>query len=164
MTSSDGRSGGAIELRRLHDRELIASTLAHPRVYPHVSDDFSPPPSALAELMRGVPDAVVFLGVYRGGDFGGVFMFHPQDNACHEVHVALLPPAWGESALCLRLACQWIFDHTACRRVVASVPACNLLALRLAEHARMERYGLNPASFLKGGVLHDQILLAIGKP
>jgi RimJ/RimL family protein N-acetyltransferase len=153
-----------MQVRRLHDLGLVASTLAHPRIHPHVSDDFSPSPAAVAEAMRGASDTFIFLGVFEGEQYRGVFMFHPHNGVCHEVHVALLPSAWGRSAECLRLACAWMFEHTACRRVVASVPACNPLALRLAERAGLLRHGLNRASFLRGGVLHDQVLFGLSKP
>jgi RimJ/RimL family protein N-acetyltransferase len=59
---------------------------------------------------------------------------------------------------------SWLWAHTSCRRLITNVPARNRLALRFAEAAGMERFGVNHASLLKDGKLQDQILLGLSRP
>jgi hypothetical protein len=59
---------------------------------------------------------------------------------------------------------EWIWTNTPCRRIVTGVPQGNRLAFRFAVAAGMEQYGVNEASFLRGGRMLDQICLGISRP
>lgn len=150
-----------IRIARLHDRALIAETLAHPRIYPHISDDFTPPPSDIDAVLC---DDVLYLGAFRRDAYLGLFMVHAHSGVLFEVHTCLLPAAWGADAVqCARSCIAWVFGNTACRRLVTSVPSDNLLAHRLAVRSGMRQYGFNSRSIARGGVLLDQVLLGINK-
>jgi RimJ/RimL family protein N-acetyltransferase len=155
------RIESAIRMDRLFDRALIAETLAHPRIYPHISDDFSPPPD---EADTAINDAAIYLGAFRGDSYLGLFLLHAHNGVLFEVHTCLLPAAWGDNALACASGCiTWAFQHTPCRRLITSVPTDNPLAHRLAVRAGMSEFGRNPRSILRGGQLLDQVLLGISK-
>jgi RimJ/RimL family protein N-acetyltransferase len=147
---------------RLYDMNLIAETITHPRIYPHVSDDLSPGRDSFVPCDH---TALYYLGVWDELEFLGLWMFAPQNSICWEVHTCLLPHAWGAVAIEATIgAANYIFENTECRRIITTVPRTNLLALRLAKKAGLTQYGVNERSFLKNGELVDQILLGISKP
>jgi RimJ/RimL family protein N-acetyltransferase len=161
-----------ITFERSADFNLIHFILTHKRVYPHISDDHSPP----AEEYQPIEHPAVWYVIAQdvdpklsqdvdsdeGPDTLGLWMFHPLNGICWEVHTALLPCAWGDVGLeAARQLPAWIWENTPCRRIVTNVPATNRLALHFAINAGMRVFGVNPASWLKDGKLCDQICLGI---
>jgi RimJ/RimL family protein N-acetyltransferase len=57
----------------------------------------------------------------------------------------------------------WLWANTPCLRAVTNVPSDNPIAYRFGSRAGLKEYGRNPRSFLRGGVLRDQILMGISK-
>lgn len=109
-------------------------------------------------------DRVYFLTVRDGGEESelyGVVTLLPQNSICFELHVAFLPVAWGKTRPALAGAIAWAWRETPARRIVASIPRYNRLAIKLARDVGMTQFGTNAKSFLKNGILHDQILLGI---
>jgi hypothetical protein len=95
----------------------------------------------------------------------GIFTLIPENSVCFQIHAALLPHCWGSrTRLALRGALAFAWRETPARRIVASIPAFNRLAVRLARDAGMTCYGINSASFLRGGRLHNQVLVGISAP
>ena len=101
--------------------------------------------------------------VSEGDTSLGVFMLNPLNCICYEVHTALLPEAWGRSVEITKDGVLWLFENTPCRRVITNVPEYNRKALLLAKKTGMVQFGINPKSFLKNGVLYDQIMLGLSK-
>jgi hypothetical protein len=150
-----------VRIEPLQDEALIAQTLRHPRIYPHISDDGCPDPAGLQIVLNG---NLTYLGVFEGDAYHGLFVVHPHNLVCYEVHTCLLPSAWGQCALRATRACMsWLFEQTPCRRIITCVPRGNDLALRLAQRTGLVQYGINPSSLLREGVLLDQLLLGISK-
>lgn len=150
-----------ITFERAGDLELVRSVMTHPQIYPHISDDGSPPAEEFEPIDH---PAVWYVLAFDGDELLGLFMFIPQGAACWEVHTCLLPASWGARAAAAAAgAAAWLFKQTECRRIVTAVPICNRLALRFARQAGMTQYGVNPNSFLKHGELHDQVLLGLSK-
>jgi RimJ/RimL family protein N-acetyltransferase len=151
-----------IRFERSFDYSLIRKILTHPKIWPHISDDGSP---AAAEFQPIQSEAVWYIVVRDGEEILGLWMLHPHNSICWEIHTCLLPIAWGERGLeAARLLGEWIQKHIPCRRVITNVPSNNRLALRFALEAGMTEFGVNPASFLKNGKLRDQVLLGISLP
>lgn len=141
----------------------MGQALCHPRVYPHSSDDFSPPPEEISQHIDC--EKQLYVGCEFGGVFLGCFLFAPHNHILYEVHTMLLPAAWGPTALlCARAAQEWLWRETPARRLVTSVPGDNVLALRFAQKCGFVEYGLNPRSIQKGGILLDQHLLGTDRP
>jgi RimJ/RimL family protein N-acetyltransferase len=148
-------------LERTHDYALLRAIATHPRLWEHVSDDGTPP----REEWKPAEDPALFYVLVREVELLGFFLLAPQNCVCYEIHVCLLPEAWGERAdAAFTGVLRWAWAETPARRIVGHVPASNRLAVRFAARAGLTEYGRNPASYLQGGALHDQILLGISKP
>jgi RimJ/RimL family protein N-acetyltransferase len=133
--------------------------MVHPKVWPHISDDGSPP---VDKFWPPVGEPIVYLAAFEGTELGGVWIYHPHNLATYEVHTCCLPEWWGPRALeAARRTLIWITEHTPCRKVITHVPVTNRAAYRFACKVGMIDEGLNRASFLKNGVLIDQHLLGI---
>jgi len=147
---------------RSFDYETIGNVMRHRRIYRHISDDFAPP---LAEFRPVEHPGIWYVLVRDNDELLGLWVFHPLNGICVEVHTCLLPCAWGERAR--RAAVEmidWIWANTPWMRIVTNVPETNRLALYFAAAAGMKIYGVNHQSFLKGGELMDQVCLGISKP
>lgn len=145
---------------RTFDLALIKRTMTHRRIYPYICDDGAPP----AEAFSPIDNPLIYYLQMSDSEHLGVFMLHPHNTVCFEVHTCLLPHAWGETARqCTREGTRWMFDNTPCRRIITNVPQYNRLALKLALESGMSQFGVNPKSFLKDGKLCDQIMLGISK-
>lgn len=167
-----------ISLERTRDWELITRIVTHPKVYPQVSDDYSPKPEEWEPakgddvwyvLVRdltpgGRESGTLFKG--ETGEILGLWVLHPHLRTCWEIHTCLLPNAYGPRARkAVRELIPWGWEHLPeCVRVITQVPQYNRIALLFAIQAGMEQYGMNPKSYLKGGMLHDVILLGISRP
>lgn len=150
-----------IQFRRMENEVLVRDTIAHPAIYRHVADDLAPPRKQFRPLMH---ESMLYAGAYLGEEYLGLFMFAPSNSICWDVHTCLLPVAWGEHAIpAAQGVVAWVFENTRCRRITTSIPAYNRLAIRLAVFAGMEMAGTNHSSWLKGGKLHDQVLMGISK-
>jgi RimJ/RimL family protein N-acetyltransferase len=147
-----------MEIERTHDYELVRKIMVHPRIWPHISDDGSGDP---ADFRPPGTDRVVYLAVGDMGSVYGLWMLHPWNHVCWEVHTMVLPEGRGRPAYQgAIMTLEWAFRHVA-RKVVTQVPAPNIQALRFAQRCGMQVEGINRASFLRRGVLHDQTLLGI---
>jgi RimJ/RimL family protein N-acetyltransferase len=147
---------------RSEDWELIKKIVTHRRVYPAVSDDFSPP----ADKWEPVKHAEAWYVIARDGEETlGLWALFPDNRICWKVHTCLLPKAYGERAkIAVREAIAWVWANTPCLRVVTDVPEYNRLALKFALDAGLTQFGLNPKAYMKDGKLHDVIMLGISKP
>lgn len=141
---------------------MIRQLATDPAIFPLISDDhFSDPetwepPHETHVVNLLARDAMGFFG------FG---IFIPRTLDCHEAHLGFLPRSYGARAL---LAFQemlaWIWRNTKAARIVGEIPIENRRAIAFSERAGFERYGFNPASTLRGGILHDQVCLGISRP
>lgn len=147
---------------RSTDYELIRLIITHPRIWPHVGDDNAGSP----EDFQPIEHSSVWYVVVRDLDeLMGCWILVPENSICYDLHTCLLPNAWGPKATrAARELLSWVWTNTPARRLITRVPATNRLALRYAKRAGMLEYGLNPLSWLKGGILHDQALLGMSRP
>lgn len=125
------------------------------------SDDGSP---AVEDFMPPDHPSLWYVLAYRGDLLLGMWAFLPENSVSWDVHTRLLPVAYGRWGLAAaKELAKWIWENTPCRRITTKVPSFNRLALAFAKKAGMVEMGVNPKSFLKGGVLYDQILLGMSK-
>jgi hypothetical protein len=145
---------------RSFDYSLIGEIMRHPRLYQ--ADDFSP---AREDYRPPENESIYYMLVRDGEELLGLFVLYPQNAVCWEIHTRLLPCAWGaRAAEAAKGILEWLWTNTPAVRLVTSAPGNNRLAIRFAEAGGLSRFGRNPASYLKNGKLHDQILLGISKP
>jgi RimJ/RimL family protein N-acetyltransferase len=148
---------------RTADLGLVRSILTDPGVYPYIADDFSPAREDFA--VNAHPDIRYVLAI-DGGRLAGMFVFLPRSAIRWDVHVAMLrkvPPAVTHRAG--REIVAWLWENTACQRLVAEVPVCNKAAVRFGLQAmEMKAFGRDRAAFARHGQLQDLILMGIGRP
>ena len=78
-----------------------------------------------------------------------------------EVHNALLPHlGWKRRVRVMREFFAWL-EKCGFKRVIGKVPATNRYALKLNEAAGMKRFGVDERSFLRDGVLVDQVYFGL---
>ena len=151
-----------MKIWRTFDPELIRSIITNRWVYRHVSDDGSPNAN---DFKPFIDDSIIYLAVPGvDSEAAGIFMLHQHNLVCFEVHTCMTPKAWG---LIAREAAQevieWMFNNTTCERIITNVPSLNKVASRFAIDCGMVKFGVNEKSFLKDGVLFDQIMYGISK-
>ena len=150
-----------ITCERSTDYKLIREILIHPRIYSHAADDYSVPPE---EFVPPESEHIYYVIVRDDEEVLGMFVFVPHSRVMWEIHTCLLPASWGARAAgAARAVIDWLWSNTDCRRMITNVPAYNRLALRFARTAGLTEFGRNPASILKDGILHEQIMLGISK-
>jgi hypothetical protein len=152
-----------VTFERTTDYPLVRAILTMPGLYRHMGDDFAPAREAFELNTHPAIWYVLVLG--EDGELHGLFSFFPENTICWQVHVAMLR---GVSPAVTHLAGQgvvdWLWAHTGCERLIASVPACNRAAVRFGIEAMgLERYGCNEASFQKFGRRWNQILMGRSK-
>jgi RimJ/RimL family protein N-acetyltransferase len=149
-----------LTFQRSFDFPLIGEIMRHEKLCQ--ADDFAP---AREKFVPRTDEAIWYVLVEDAGEVLGLFALAPQNTICWEIHTRLLPCAWGKRAAeAGRGVLEWIWEQTLCRRVVTSIPEYNRLAVRFAAQAGLRRFGVNESSYLKNGILHDQILMGVSKP
>lgn len=146
---------------RTQDPALIRSIIAHPKVYPYVTDDNAP---AVEEFQPTEHPAICYVTAHDGADLLGMWCFIPHNSVCWEVHTYMLPGhGFRRSRTAAREVAAWIFANTSCQRIFTNVPEYNRIALKYAQDAGMVEFGRNPQSFLKNGQLWTQVLLGLSR-
>jgi len=150
-----------VTFKETRDWELIKDIVTHPKIYPYVSDDFSPAP----EQWEPIDSAVAHYVVIRDGDdLLGLWAFYEHTPIVWNVHTCLLPAAYGQRARrAAKEMAAWIWANTKCLRLTTEVPERNRLALHFARDAGMAEYGFNPASYMKNQQLCGVHLLGMSK-
>lgn len=148
-----------LTFERTRDIELVRSIVAHPRVYrAGLLPDYAPPREAYSPPAN---ESIWYMIPKRNDVPLGVFFFIPQNPVWWEVHMALLPDAWGEATQISRSMARWLGENTSCRKLTASIPHYNRLALQMVQRIGMTHIGINAGSVLKDGQLHDQSIFGL---
>lgn len=151
-----------VSIERSTDYAALTSIARHPAIYGSMADDYSPAPDDY-HVPNG--EHLIYLLAQLDGVPRGFWLFAPQNHVCFEVHTVLNPQLFGTRALdAAKMAENWIWSNTTCRRMFTNVPVTNRLALRFAKAAGMVEFGINENSYLKNGKLIDQIMLGMSKP
>ena len=134
--------------------------MTHPDIYPQISDDESPLPDYWQ-----ASEGHTYCLVTDGDEVLGLWAFIKKNAVVWEIHTCILPKARGRKAYeALKLLPAWAWANLkGARRIVTEVPDYNRPALVFALKAGMDKYGVNPKSYLKDGELHDVILLGISR-
>lgn len=147
---------------RSRDFKAIRALALHPRIFPHICDDYSNDPKAWKPTEN---EQVITLLAKDGKGIFGFGVFIPQTHMQYGSHMGFLPRSYGNLALAsFKEMIGWMWRETKARRLVGEVPRSNHLGIRFARRAGFEFYGINKRSTLRGGVLLDQVCLGISKP
>ena len=147
---------------RTHDMDIVRQVMTHPKVYPWISDDGCP----TAEEFRPVDiEPLWYVLCCDGADLLGLWLFSPQNSVTYEVHTCLVPGhGFRRAREAGKAVLRWMWKNSGAQRIVTNVPAFNRIALRYAQDGGLVQFGVNRESFLKDGILYDQILLGISRP
>jgi RimJ/RimL family protein N-acetyltransferase len=149
-----------ITFKRSWDTALVRSIITHPKLFRHFMDDASPRPE---DWHAPHDERCWYVLAWDDDELLGLFVLIEGDEAW-SIHVCLLPSAWGETALrASRAISRWVFTQTAAPRLTCAIRADNRLSLQLAKRSGFRECGTLPASWLSGGVRHDQIRLSLDK-
>jgi hypothetical protein len=142
--------------------DLVRTTMAHPKIYPHITDDSAVPVDEFAPIDSPY---ILYLTCHDGDEYLGLWMFVQTNAVMLEVHTCLLPGHGFHRARQAAIeAAEWIWENTGCQRIWTQVPRNNRIARKFAEASGMVQFGTNPQCFLKGGKLVDLLLLGISRP
>ena len=160
---SEQRSRRFKRLERTSDTAEIKGIVTHPRVFPHVVDDYSPAPTEWQPIMR---DGLAYFLVIDDLDRAvGLFAVEARSHTHFDYHVCFLPEGYGAIAESAAHALfDLIFSSTPCVRITGDVPAYNRAALQYASRVGMRAFAVNEKSHRRCGVLHDTICFGISKP
>lgn len=147
---------------RTCDLALVKALAIDPAIFPHISDDFAPEP----ELWQPLPNKeICYLVAIDDIGLFGFGAFIPNNWTCWRAHFGFLPRSYGDQALTAwKLMLDWIWANTRSRRIVGEISAENRRAIRFVQRAGFEIYGTNRGSWMKDGILRDQIALGVSKP
>jgi RimJ/RimL family protein N-acetyltransferase len=149
-----------ITFKRTWDTTLVESIVTHPKLYRFSSDDRSP----RAEDWRAPVDPRCwYVLAYEDDELLGLYLVI-EDFEAWEIHVCLLPSAWGETALrASREIAPWLFARSECPRLECAIREDNRLALRLALRAGFRVIDRLPSSWLQDGRAYDRMVLSLEK-
>jgi len=150
-----------VTFERTADYALIKSIITHPEIYPLVADDFSPRP----EFWEPIQNDEIWYVLAKEDKPLGLFALIPDNKICWKAHPCLLPETRGKmSREITKQFVQWLWQNTPCRRLIAEIPEFNRVVIKYAVDCGMTQFGVNEKSLLKGGILHDQVMLGISRP
>lgn len=86
----------------------------------------------------------------------GLITLIPKDQV-YSVHVAFKREAYGTTTFILKKCLEWFWERSEAIELVASIPAYNYLALRLANKIGMYMTGIDKDAFIKDGFVYDII-------
>jgi RimJ/RimL family protein N-acetyltransferase len=147
------------------DVALIKSALAHPAIYYKLlHDDYSPKREDWEPLM-GCPQ-VQYIAVRKNGELIGCFMASLLSAISVEMHSAFLPSAWGRDVRpAAKAGIEWLWKtYPTIHRIIGRILASNVASLRYAESLGFKQWGVDEKSFMRGGVLHDQVCVGMSRP
>jgi len=147
--------------KRTSDLALVRHILTEPEAYASSGDDYVQERSWFR--VNEDPRIWYVLPVFDEALVLGLIMFLPRSCVLWEVHLVLLRVRHRpRGRFILAGALRWMFEESSALRIIAEVPACNRLAVRLASQV-MTGFGVNPHAFMKGGVMQDLVQFGVDK-
>jgi len=150
------------QFERTSDYKIIGDLIRNPKLWPYLTDDFSP---AMEDFQPTESPAIWYVLVRDGDELLGLFALVPQSTIVFEFHTVM--PLNGRALKAfdeLLGPGGWLWANTPCVRAVTFVAESNAIAHRFGIRAGLKAYGRNPLSYQKNGTLQDQILFGISKP
>ena len=139
---------------RTDSLNVIDSVFKHPEVEDLLFDD-SP-----RDITYPIRDDIIYLALSdnKTSEVYGLGMFIRQNMISLDCHIAFLPSVRGIKAIDAGLLMiEWLRIHTGMRKLTAGIPDINKKCQRYAVSVGYEREGVNARSFLKNGIMYDQV-------
>ncbi len=142
------------------DEERAAAVLLHPAVVDRLFDDSDVP---TRDEIRGVlADENFYLLMPTEG---AILIASPFVYAIFVVHQAAVPEIRGKAVVQAgRLAVRWMFGNVpGCQKLVGLTPSYNVPAIAAARRVGFMNEGCITGAVLRGGKLHDLIMLGLSR-
>lgn len=150
-----------MRFERTLDAERVLAVLAHPRLYRWLADDFY---GSAENFWPPMGETIYHLLCYDGEELLGLFSCNLVNRILWEVHVFLLPCAWGRRA---RRAAKeffaWVWANLPAQTLFGLIAEDNRAALDFAQRCGMQHCGRLCNSLRRGGALHDLLIYSLEK-
>jgi hypothetical protein len=129
---------------RIFDIALVVNTMN--AMWDAVSEDGAPPykPDLMAEL---------WIGIYMGGSYIGMFRLHQLTSVCWQGHIFILPEQRRHTDGIGKAMKQWIYENLDAKKIIAEVPECYPNVVAFLERHGFTKQGFNADSFSKNGLI-----------
>jgi len=140
-------------LCRTYSNYVINSVFRHPEVEDHVFDD------GPRDVVYEISDRYIYLVVYGAGLVPiGLGLFVRKSMIELDCHIAFTPECRGSKAIAGGLLMiDWIKNYTGYRKLTTATPSFNKRCQRFVASLGFGREGINSASYVKNGLVYDQI-------
>jgi len=141
------------------DPYKIAAILSDESVFDCIRDDGSKDRSKMFEVACHIVRHDLCLMPHDGV----LFTLREINCITKEWHSAVIADARNHAIKDARACATWVFNNTACQKIISYVPAHNRAAKALCWAAKMSHEGIVKNSFLFGGQLMDMDLFGLSK-
>jgi len=139
-----------------HSDPIVDYIFNHPRIIKGVTD-------SLPDFVGEVSDKTTLVGVMYGGMVCGIISIEPMNTITYQLHIALLPALWGRSTEVCSGFVDYIFTRATVLKLVAIVPTCNPLVLKMLRRMGINEEGVITKSFLRNWKRYDMIIFGLTK-
>lgn len=150
-----------MRFERTLDPERVLAVLAHPRIWPWFADDYYPDPSMFWPPMG---ETLFHLLVYDGEELLGLFSVNLVNRILWEMHVFLLPCAWGPRG---RRAAKeffaWVWENLPAEKLFGLVADDNRAARKFALRIGFRQCGRLMNALRRGGEMYDLVIFDLEK-
>lgn len=140
-------------------KKMIQRVLSHRSVFYSASDDGIENTDDIAGHILEDPSFICLMP--HKNTF---FLFRPLNHIMYEMHVAIIEGDTRKKGIKHAVdASRWIFKNTPCQKLVSHINVEHLRAIMFASMCGMETEGRLKEATLKGGQLHDVLVLGATK-
>ena len=139
------------------DITTIKAVLCDPEIYERITSDNAPKAEDWAPPLEGEH----YLAGYVNGELAAIFNMHPITEICWEGHMQVLKVYRQHAHDLFAEAIQWAWDNTPALKLVVQIPSIYPEVAKFISHHGFMVEGVNRRSYLKNGVLLDQVYMGL---
>jgi len=145
---------------RTHNTPLIDALLTNPRVWRMMSDNEP------HRFTSGIAPANCMFVLVREdeGLILGMFLLVNLAPAVAEVHICLLPAAWGKRSQIAREFIEWLWRESSINELTALIPSDKPILHRLALSVGFQQRIVCEEQGVRGGNWYDITVMTIRRP
>jgi RimJ/RimL family protein N-acetyltransferase len=151
-----------IRFERTLDPVRVAAIRTHPKLYPWLADDYYPAPENFWPAMG---ETIFHVLCFDGDELLGLFSVNLVNRILWEVHVALLPQAWGaRGKRAAREFFTWTWANLPAEKLFGLIADDNRAARNFALRVGMRQCGRLMNALRRGGELKDLVIFDLERP
>lgn len=141
---------------------LIKSIACDPSIYKFLHDDEGPSPE---DWTPAIHPLIKYVLVIDDESVIGIFIINMHSSVCWELHQGFLPKVRGKQAIQAALEFrEWIWKYSNCNRLIGNIIKSNKAAIWFAKRCGMTVFGINEKSFMRNGIIQDQVMVGVTRP